>query len=102
MLLGMDWLFTHRTKVDCYEKAIEFLDDDREKIILWGKNKPTSMRMVTTMQAKSNCRKGRVLFVAHVSSDKGKDVDDDEVLRRYHVLQQFQDVFPIDILEIIS
>ena len=23
MLLGMDWLYLHRTKVDCYEKAIE-------------------------------------------------------------------------------
>ena len=23
MLLGMDWLYLHRTKVDCYEKSIE-------------------------------------------------------------------------------
>ena len=29
----------------------------------------------------------------HVSSDKGKDVEDDEVLKRYPFLQQFQDVF---------
>ena len=31
MILGMDWLSTHRTKVDFYEKAIEFPDDDEEK-----------------------------------------------------------------------
>jgi len=49
MLLGMDWLFIHNTKVDCNEKAIEFLDDDGEKRILQGKKKTTSMRMVTTM-----------------------------------------------------
>ena len=31
MLLGMDWLYLQRTKVDCYEKDIEFLDDNGEK-----------------------------------------------------------------------
>jgi len=28
MLLGMDWLSLDRTKVDCYDKAIECLDDN--------------------------------------------------------------------------
>ena len=36
----------HRTKVDCYEKAIECLDGNGEKGILQGKKKPTSVRMV--------------------------------------------------------
>ena len=30
MILGMDWFFIHRTKVDFYDKAIEFLG-------WWGK-----------------------------------------------------------------
>ena len=34
VLLCMDWLFIHRTKVDYYDKDIEFLDDDGERIIL--------------------------------------------------------------------
>ena len=34
ILLGMDWLYLHRTKVDCYDKAIECLDDSGEKTIL--------------------------------------------------------------------
>jgi len=89
MILGMDRLFIHKTKVDCYNKAIECLDDDGEKRILQGKNKPTLVRMVTDMQAKHNCRKGCVLYAIHVSSDKENDVDDDEFLRRYIVLQLF-------------
>ncbi len=28
ILLGMDLLFIHRNKVDCYAKTIECLDDD--------------------------------------------------------------------------
>lgn len=34
MLLGMDWMFIHMTKVDYYDKAIECLDDDGERRIL--------------------------------------------------------------------
>lgn len=49
ILLGMDWLYLHKTKLDCYEKAIKWLDDNGEKRILQGKKKPTSVRMVTSM-----------------------------------------------------
>ena len=82
MLLGMDWLYLHRTKVDYYEKAIAFLDDNGEQRILQGKKKLASMRMVTTIQEKNSSIKGYVLFVVHISSDKGKDVEDVEVLKR--------------------
>jgi len=97
MLLGMDWLYLHRTKVDCFDKAIECVDDSEEKRTLKGKKKPTSVRMVTTMQAKKGCRKGCVMFVVHISSDKGEEVEDENVIRRYAVLQQFQNVFLEDI-----
>ena len=72
MLLGMDWLYLHRTNGDCYGKSIEFLDDIGELIVLQGKKKETSVRMVTTMQENNSCRKGCVIFVVHISSNKGK------------------------------
>jgi len=86
MILGMDWLYLHRIKVDYYDKAIECLDENGEHRTLRGKKKATSVRMVTTMQAKRNHIKGCVLFIAHTCSDKGKDVEDAEVLRRYPIL----------------
>ena len=49
------------------------------------------------MQAKRNCRKGCVMFVVHISSDKGKDVEDVKNFKKYPVLQQFLDVFRIEI-----
>ena len=52
MFLGMDWLYIHMTNVDCYDKAIECLDDNGEQIILQGKKKATFVRMVTSMQEK--------------------------------------------------
>jgi len=45
--------------------------------------------MVTTMQEKHIRRKGFFLFAVHISNDKGKDVEEVEVLKRYPVLQQF-------------
>jgi len=96
MLLGMDWLYLHRTKVDCYDKDIECADENGEPRVLQGKKKATLVRMVTSMQAKRSCRKGCKLFAVHNSSDKGKEVENADVLRRYPVLQQFQDVFPED------
>ena len=73
MLLGMDWLYLHSTKVDCFDKAIECMDDSGEKRTLQGKKKPTSVRMVTLMQAKRSCRKCCMMFEVHISSDKGKE-----------------------------
>jgi len=40
-----------------------------------------------------------VLFAVHIYSDKGKKFEDANVLRRYCILQQFQDVFQEEILE---
>jgi len=55
--------------------------------------------MVTAMQEKCIHRKGCVLFVVHISSVKVKDYEEGEVLKKYPVLQQFQGVFPANILE---
>lgn len=93
MICGMDWLFTHKTMIHTYKKDIECLDDDAENKIFHGKTKPTSVRMVRTMQAKHIYRKWCVSFVVHIFSDKGNDFEDDEVLKRYLVVQLFEDVF---------
>ena len=76
-------MYLHRTKVDCYDKAIKCVDDNREPWVLHGKKKSTTVRMVTTMQEKNSYRKGCKLFVVQISSDKGKKVEDADVLNRY-------------------
>eukprot|EP00253_Pinus_taeda_P036167 PITA_36167 len=100
MILGMDWLYLHRTKVDCFDKAIECVDDSGEKRTLQGKKKPTSMRMVTSMHSKRSYKKVCVIFAIHISNEKGKEVEDADVLSRYPILQQFRDVFPKEISEL--
>ena len=70
----MDWLYLHKNKVDLFDKFIKCVDDSWEKRILQGKMTPTSVRMVTTMQAKHSCRKGCVILSVHISSDTIKVV----------------------------
>lgn len=41
-----------------------------------------------------------VWYLQSISSDKGKDVEDVEIFKGYHELQQFQDVLPAEILEL--
>ena len=62
--------------MDCYDKAIKCVDDNGEPRFLQGKKKATLVRMVTTMQAKRSRGKGCKLFAVHISSDKGKEVED--------------------------
>lgn len=88
ILLGMAWLFIHKTKVDCYDNSIDCLYDDKENRILQGKKNPTSVRMVIATQAKHNYLKGCAFFAVHISSDKGNDVEDDEVFKKYIVFQK--------------
>ena len=100
MILGMDWLYLHINKVDCCDKAIACVDDSGEKRTLQGKKKPTLVRMVTTMHTKHSHKKCCVMFTVHISSDKVKEVEDADVLRRHRVLLQFQDVFLEDIAKL--
>lgn len=66
MLLGMDWLYLHRTKVDYYDKFIKCVDGNGEPSVLQGKKKTTSIRMVTVMQEKCSCKKGCMLFAVQI------------------------------------
>ena len=72
-----------------YDKLIECVDENGDPRVLQGKKKATLVRMVSTVQAKRSRRKGCKLFAVHISSDKGKEVEDANVLSSYLVLQQF-------------
>ena len=43
--------------------------------------------MVTTMQENRSCLKGCVLFVVHIFSNKGKDVEDAKVFETYMIFK---------------
>lgn len=52
IVLGMDWLYTHRAKLDYRQKRIEFLDDYGTPIVNCRIQRGISLRMISSMQLK--------------------------------------------------
>ena len=95
VLIGMDWLEAHREKPDCYNKTFECLDEEGNSRIVKGIPKLISVRQISAMQLKKLYRKGCRVFVAHVLEAIENETPR---LEEFHVLHEFRDVFPDEIL----
>ena len=49
VLIGMDWLESHRVTLDCYNKDLECLDEEGNSRIVKGIPKLISVRQVSTI-----------------------------------------------------
>jgi hypothetical protein len=43
LLIGMDWLATHKARLDCYHKTLECVSEEGRRITLQGIQKPVSV-----------------------------------------------------------
>ena len=98
VLIGMDWLEAHRVKLDCYNKTFECMNEEGNPVVVKGIPKVIFVRHILVMQLKNFCRKGCQLYAAHIEEVA---VNETLNLEDYHVLQEFKDVFPNDILGIL-
>jgi hypothetical protein len=86
MLIGMDWLAAHKTKLDCYNKTLECENEEGRKVTLQGIQNPVSMRQISTLQVKKYCRKGCPLYAIQVLDsieDNKPSLEDHPILREY-------------------
>ena len=49
LLIDMDWLAPHKTKLDCYNKTLECEDEERGNLTLQGIQKHVSVRQVSSL-----------------------------------------------------
>ena len=71
------------------------MDEEGNPGIVKGIPKVISIRQVSTMQLKKFCRKGCQLYAAHILEAPENETPR---LEEFHVLQEFRDVFPNEIL----
>ena len=90
----MDWLETHRVKLDCYNNAFECMDEEGNPIVVRGIPKVISVRRISAIQLKNFCRKGCRVYAAHVLEAAENETIK---LEDYLVLQEFKFVFPDEI-----
>jgi hypothetical protein len=94
LLIGMDWLAAYKTKLDCYHKTLECVNEEGRKITLQGIQKPVSVRRISTLQMKKYCRKGCPLYAIQVL----ESVEDDRPsLEDHPILREYRDVFPEEV-----
>jgi hypothetical protein len=80
LLIGMDWLDAHKTKLDCYNKTLECENEEGTKVTLQGIQNHVSMRQVSTLQVKKYCRRGCPLYEIQVLNS----IEDDKPSLDYH------------------
>ena len=95
ILIGMDWLEVHRVKLDYYNNTFECIDEEETQRVVRGIPKVSSIRHISAMQLKKFYRKGCRFYVAHVLEEAENGTPR---LEDFHVLQEFRDVFPNEIL----
>jgi hypothetical protein len=57
MLIGMDYLFVHKVKFNCYEKTLECEDAKGNTKVLQGIHKPFSNRNILSLHINKFSRK---------------------------------------------
>jgi hypothetical protein len=84
LLIGMDWLVAYKTKLECYHKTLECVNEKGRKTTLQGIQKPISVRQISALQMKKYCRKGCSLYVVQVlesAEDDKPKLEDHPILR---------------------
>ena len=82
-LIEMDWLESHRAKLDCYNNTFECLDEEGNLRVVKGFPKVISGRKSSSMQLKKFYGKGCRVYATHVLEETEYDTPR---LEDFHVL----------------
>jgi hypothetical protein len=94
LLIGMDWLVSHKSKLEYYNKTLECEDEEGRKITLQGIQNHVSVRQISTLQVKKYCRKGCLMYAIQVLNS----IEDNKPsLEDHPILREYQDVFPEEV-----
>jgi hypothetical protein len=76
LIIGMDWLESHRALVDCFAKRVLCVGDEGRPVEIQGVWRRESLRFISTMKVKRCLRKGCRLYVVEaVNERKGPSLD---------------------------
>ncbi|WRX12110.1 hypothetical protein QQP08_004597 [Theobroma cacao] len=90
LILGMDWLSTHRAKVDCFKKEVILQSLEGAEVVFTGEHRVLPFCVISTLKALKLVLKGYPAHLAHVI-----DISREEPkLENVPVVSEFPDVFP--------
>lgn len=90
LILGMDWLSTHRVKVDCFKKEVILQSLEGAEVVFTGERRILPFCVISTLKALKLVRKGYPAYLAHVI-----DISREEPkLENVPVVSEFPDELP--------
>ncbi|WRX23768.1 Reverse transcriptase domain - like 10 [Theobroma cacao] len=90
LILGMDWLSTHRAKVDCFKKEVIIQSLEGAEVVFTGEHRVLPFCVISALKALKLVRKGYPTYLAHVI-----DISREEPkLENVPVVSEFLNVFP--------
>ncbi|WRX22759.1 hypothetical protein QQP08_015246 [Theobroma cacao] len=94
LILGMDWLSTHRAKVDCFKKEVILQSSEGAKVVFTGERPVLPFSVISALKALKLVRKGYPAYLAHVI-----DISREEPkLENVPIVSEFPDVFLDELL----
>ena len=90
VILGVDWLSTHRALVDCYAKTVEFSIPGQQGLRFVGEKRNLTSAIISCVQATNLLEHGCECYLAYVFEAKDGPLD----LKGVRVVEDIVDVFP--------
>ena len=89
-ILGMDWLASHHTTVDCFKKEVVFNKPREIEVKFFGKHRVLPSCVISAIDARRFLRKGCSAYLAYVIDTEVQELRLEDI----PIVQEFPDVFP--------
>ena len=93
VIIGMDWLASHRAHILCYEKVVRIPLPNNEALIIYGDKSSKDFNVISCIKAQKYLHKKYYAFLAHVINTK----DEVKEIKDIPQVCDFPDVFPEDL-----
>ncbi|GJR78965.1 putative reverse transcriptase domain-containing protein [Tanacetum coccineum] len=90
VILGMDWLASHRATIDCYARTVIFGNVRQPKFVYHGSSPLKSVKLISAMKARTLISHGCQGFLASVMDTSLESPN----IENLSVVREFADVFP--------
>ncbi|XP_052627241.1 uncharacterized protein LOC128133747 [Lactuca sativa] len=96
VIIGMDWLYSHRAEILCHEKAIRIPLPNGEALIIYGDKCGKNLKVISCTKTQKYLHKKCSAFLAHIVDKKRKTKEIKDIPQ----VCDFPNVFPKDLPEI--
>ncbi|GKB69247.1 putative nucleotidyltransferase, ribonuclease H [Tanacetum coccineum] len=90
VILGMDWLASHRATIDCYARTVIFGNVRQPEFVYHGSSPLKSVKLISAMKARTLISHGCQGFQASVMDTSLESLN----IENLSVVREFADVFP--------